>query len=132
MYTTKTVTIISAHDNSLSTTVNTWRALRLQKDLREAVYQRAVGRYNGHEEISFIVSTPGGTMGQFWQSLVVLAKRYGQESVLHVDANQQAALYFIEDGTWQHLGPYVQVTETEALSLGSYTKTEEGLYYAAK
>jgi hypothetical protein len=89
-------------------------------------FKKASGTYKGQSENSFVVivneQADIDTLANF------AFKSFGQESILHQDANQEARLIFA-DGTTQRLGRLEQVSKELALTLDSYTEMD-GKFYA--
>lgn len=88
-------------------------------------YKEATGLYKGQAENAFVVIIDN----QFdLQTLKDFAfKNFGQESILHQDANQEAYLLYA-DGTSERLGRLEQVTKEEALKQDSYTILNDNYY----
>jgi hypothetical protein len=107
-----------------------------QLNARELDYKRVEGFYQGETEVSYVVLIP--EPGDEHNALR-LARRYGQESALYVDANRHASLFLLnrEDGgpdireivrvpgTWQEL------PAAQALTLEAFTRDGDRYYAVA-
>lgn len=99
---------------------------------RNLDFKQVDGVYKGTRETSYVVLTP--TTGDE-QNAISLARRYGQESVLLVDANRYATLVFLNPGQG---GPHIKelkgvghwraTDRTEAETQDSYTQDGEAYY----
>ena len=85
----------------------------------------AQGVYKGTKENSFIVKVEN-KYDVMW--LTNLAKQFNQESILYIDARNQASLYYIESKTREKLGIFHKVPKSVADNLDAYTMTESGYY----
>lgn len=96
-------------------------------------FKECQGVYNGIEESSYIVKLSHDNEEREYQleTLKDFAfKNFNQESILHIDSNNAAYLYF-NDNSVNLLGKCQQVTKNEALNSGNYTLVN-GIYYATK
>lgn len=123
---TQQVVILSGE---LSTVNDNTRRTALLNDMIAELrlpFKRANGVYKGQSENSFVVivndQTDIDTLANF------AFKSFGQESILHQDANQEARLIFA-NGTTQRLGRLEQVSKELAESLENYT-VMDGKFYA--
>ena len=123
---TQQVIILSGE---LSTVNDNTRRTALLNDMIAELrlpFKRANGVYKGQSENSFVVivndQTDIDTLANF------AFKSFGQESILHQDANQEARLIFA-NGTTQRLGRLEQVSKELAESLENYT-VMDGKFYA--
>lgn len=82
-------------------------------------FKTAIGVYNGSKENSFVVVVNSQADIDVLKGFAF--KSFGQESILHQDANQEARLIFADDSTKQ-LGKLEQVSKELALSLDNYTE----------
>lgn len=125
------VFIISAFHADQSTGANLRDTKQLQLELEQAFgptfIKRVLGSYKGAEEQSFVVNGDR-------RKVLDIAAHFGQESVLHLDTNRQATLYFINQGpgteTYEKLGRLVTCTEEEAKAGDAWTyDRKQGQYY---
>jgi hypothetical protein len=121
-----------------STNIDRTGFLASQLKARGYDFARVVGCYRGKEEAAFIVLLDREDTG--FPELTRLARRWGQESILHVDANRNAVLHFIRhetggpdvNGQTQKLGVWRAVTEAAARALDAWTfNPATNLYYTA-
>jgi hypothetical protein len=133
MQTRVPVTILSAERAGLRPSQNEWRTTRLRRDLAMdgVAYSEADGCYSGTCERSFIVVTKGGEGSDDWGYVVRKAREWHQESVLHVDANGYATLYFLETGKHEPLGSFQELPEAVAKQASAFTRTRDGRYFVA-
>lgn len=121
------VVILSGELSSLSSNENDRRTILLNDMIAELrlPFKKALGTYKGQSENSFVVivndQTDIDTLAGF------AFKSFGQESILHQDANQEARLIF-NDGTTKNLGKLEQVSKEVALSLDNYTLMDNKYY----
>lgn len=125
------VVILSAETKTESTESNNRRTNNLEAclgDLNLAA-RRATGVYNGTQETSFVVlindQTDIDTLKDF------AFKSFGQESILHVDSNQEAVLIF-NDGKTEGLGRLEQVSKEIATGRDNYTIMGDSYYVTNK
>lgn len=88
-------------------------------------FKRAVGVYQGGKENSFVVVVNSQADIDVLKGFAF--KSFGQESILHQDANQEARLIFADDSTKQ-LGKLQQVSKELALTLDNYTEMDGKFY----
>ncbi len=93
--------------------------------LRSAPVQ---GSYQGVPEHSYAVQTPSVEAQGYVNKLGQVFK---QDSVMHVDANQNATLHY-GDGRQEWLGSMKQVPASEAQSLPGWSRDENGNFYTVK
>ena len=125
--------VISTSDRAIyDADLNAQRRDMLERQLavRGLDFKRVEGSYNGTNETSYVVLTPRDGDEHL---CLALASRYGQESVLIVDANRYATLAYVSQfgghitgskpvGFWRH------VTRQEAEEAGSYTRDGDSYY----
>lgn len=87
------------------------------------------GAYNGQTEPALLVLDAQPDRGDTERTLLRLARQYGQESILAVDANRQATLVFT-DGRRVFLGGFREVTAKQAARAPGYTE-RAGRYWVA-
>lgn len=104
-----------------------------QLEARDLDFKRVVGVWQGKEEVSYIVLIP--EPGDEHNALR-LARRYGQEAALYVDANRHATMLALnaEDGGPDikesiGVGQWLPVSKAYALAQDAYTRDGE-IYYA--
>jgi len=86
------------------------------------------GQYLGVPEHSYAVSTPTPQAADFVNKV---AQQFKQDSVMHVDANQNATLHY-GDGRQEWLGAMKQVPASEASTYAGWTRDENGNFYTVK
>jgi|SRR5690554_787961 len=86
-------------------------------DMRDLNYKEVVGSYQGTLEKSFMVDLDIKHL-DFFKSM---GRLFNQESILFVDAFNQATLIFMDNRDAIFLGEMKQVTESEAKSSEAYT-----------
>jgi hypothetical protein len=127
MNTVEQVVILSAELSKLSSVENDRRTVLLNDMITELrlPFKSAKGVYKGSAENSFVVivreQADIDTLTGF------AFKAFGQESVLHQDANQLAQLIYA-NGKTETLGKLVQVPKELAETLDNYT-IMEGKFY---
>lgn len=127
--------VISAERKGMLRDVNQWRTESLALQLRDEdmVYVPLEGHYDGVDEASFLVFLYRGDAGPAYTLLTKLAKRWGQESILYVDANGFATLAYTDMrpslpiGIWQDAGAGVATQGGNY----SYDRTQ-GRYYITR
>lgn len=107
-------------------TRRTWFELKLTQ--QGLSFRKALGRYQGRDEAAYIVLVHDEVEER---SLYRLAEAFKQDSVLSVDANGYAALFDADGKYLKNLGPFEEVSEEDAKTIGSYTYAG-GKYYAAR
>ena len=127
--------ILSAERADLDPEINAGRTntLRSQLAARDFAYTEVTGSYKGHTEASFFVLLDGGDGGYPFDTLIALARRYGQESVLSVDANRRATLHTLASGighTDTALGQWAPISAERAEHLDSWTRDGRGSYWS--
>lgn len=123
--------IMSAELSALSTEENAHRseALSAWLDAKGWAHKPVIGSYKGSEEIAVVIPV---TDSEHEAALYRLAKAYGQESVLYVDANRYATLIYVQTGKLAGLGMFRKVSELDARQREAYTHDiMEGAYYVA-
>ena len=137
MNTQKPFVIISAERPERGEAINADLTAQLlsQLEARSLYPKTVIGKYNGRSEVAYLVVLPGnGRYGAALSLLVQLATRYGQDTVLYVDSNRQAALYAPVSG-WmlrhvKELGPWREIRRCEAERYGAFTLSDDR-YFAA-
>ena len=127
--------ILSAERADLDPEVNAERTsnLRAQLAARDLAYTEVTGSYKGHTEASFLVLLESGDGGYPFDLLLSLARRYGQESVLSVDANRRATLHTLASGighTDTALGQWAPISAERAEHLDSWTRDGRDNYWS--
>lgn len=133
--------LLSAFRSEFAEDLNIARHAQLLTQLlaRDFGAKTVTGAYKGVSELSLCVPITGGEDGDDFAELLSLARRYGQESILHVSSQRHAALIHVaaywETGGCegvQGLGLWRQVSQPDAHSRDAYTYDPgEGAYYAA-
>lgn len=122
--------------DTVSTNPDRNNLLSAQLRARDYDFAPVTGCYQGKEEESFIALLDQDGAGFY--ELCRLARRWGQESILHVDANRHAVLHFINqeiggpdtNSQTQSLGIWRPVTEAVARALDAWTfNPATNLYY---
>lgn len=124
--------VLSAENPQWLADVNDWRTRSLEAQLRRDDLQFAPmeGNYNGHAEASFLVFCPGGDSGPAFTLVRKLAVRWGQESVLYVDANRMATLVYLDGRKSVELGMWHETGAGVAAKAGSFTyEPNAGRYF---
>lgn len=126
--------ILSASRAELTPELNSERSELLARQLaaRDLSFKRVDGVYKGSREISFLVLTPDDNAQA---ACYRLARRYGQESVLSVDANRYAALVFLtpdmggaDVASVSGVGYWRSAAAAEAEALDNYTRDGADFY----
>jgi len=88
------------------------------------------GCYKKRKEPALVVvdETPGND--QCEKDVLRLARQYGQESVLAIDATRHASLIYCEDEKRESLGEWRAVPQSVAKARDAYTR-RAGVYYVA-
>ena len=114
--------------------VNAERRDLLERQLtaRGLDWKRVEGSFAGSRETRYVVLTP---QDGDEHSCLQLARRYGQDSVLIVDANRYATLAYLHPGNggpdirgWKPVGFWRHVTRQEAEESGAYTRDGDSYY----
>lgn len=84
------------------------------------------GCYKGTKERAWLVFLDDDPQGAKFDHLVKLARRYGQESILHVDGNRLARLVYVGNDsdrrTWEEdIGKWTQVAYEYARVCDAYS-----------
>jgi len=116
--------ILSAELSINDSKINAANTGLLHKELIELglSFQAVVGRYNGSNEVSFLVITDNAKDREEVERLTL---KYNQECYLFCDSDQTAKLVY-EDGQEEFIGSLVELSEREAIALDSYTKIDCG------
>ena len=86
------------------------------------------GCYKGQREQSVLVELRDALD---WQRVLQAAAAFKQESVLYIDSDRIASLYYVDPfRESQRLGKLVPVSAQQAERLGNWTRTSNGQYYA--
>lgn len=122
--------IFSAERSNLTATANRDRTALLAGALTHSGidWQRVEGSYNGTQETAFLVFTYEGT--ETADRIEELARRYGQESILYVDAQRYAYLFMLKEQRTVEVGKWQEIPATEAHYHKAWTHLEDK-YYAA-
>lgn len=86
------------------------------------------GSYQGVTEHSYAVQTPSPKASDFVNKV---AAQFKQDSVMHVDENQNATMHY-GDGRQEWLGGMKQVPASEAQALPGWTRDTQGNFYTVK
>lgn len=130
--------VLSASRAELTPELNAERSALLERQLeaRDLSFKRVEGSYNGSREIAFLVLAPDDNA---LAACYRLARRYGQESVLHVDANRYAALVFLtpdvggpDIASVSGVGFWRSALQEEAESLPSFTRDGADYYITSE
>lgn len=89
-------------------------------------WQRVEGSYNGKRETSFLVFTYEGS--PFADRIEELARKYGQEFILYVDAQRLAYLLMLNEQRTIEVGTWREIPATEAHYHNSWTHVEDKYY----
>ena len=81
-----------------------------------------LGAYKGVKEQSFLALLPQGDDSHDFDAVLRLAKTYGQESILYVDAQRLASLHYMaDDADVEFVGQFGEAAEADALAQDGYT-----------
>ena len=127
--------ILSAERAEFDHQVNAQRTSDLSAQLaaRDFAFTKVTGSYKGHTKASFLVLLDGGDGGYPFDALLSLARSYGQESVLSVDANHRATLHTVVSGighTYTVLGRWAPISAERAEHLDSWTRDGRDNYWS--
>jgi len=124
--------IISAFRHDLPDENNVWRHKGLWRALNKAglypQHSEVEGKYKGKTELAFKVPVYDPVNDE--QKILTIARRFFQESVLHVDANWQAYLVYTDNGRVQHIGRWINIEERYLQDTDDYARID-GQYYVA-
>jgi len=109
-------------------------ALAAQLRARNLDFAPVSGYWRGAAEAAFIVLCPETHDGRALALVRLLADRYGQDAILHVDANRAAGLLLRSPGRALYadalaIGQWREVDDTDGLD--SWTETADGRTWAA-
>lgn len=123
--------VMSAELAELTKEENERRALALIGWLtrRGHSFKPVEGCYKGNREAAFVVLVPDEERER---QIMSLARAYGQESVLYVDANRKAYLRLLESGEEVPIGSWRAIPKAQAKAASAYTHdVTAGAYYVA-
>lgn len=86
---------LAGRGDMLNAQLTEFAARQLDNQFGEENVTRILGKYAGTAERSFVVFLDDDPGEAGYSYLVKLARRYGQESILHVDANYRAELVYV-------------------------------------
>jgi len=114
--------ILSAEKSERTTEENQQRTEGLEADLKQMKYhyEQVRGAYEGVEEISFVVYLDTDRVAEE-SNLLWVASQYGQESILHVDANRCVCLMTVDNPAIAYLGKWKSISEERAKECGAWT-----------
>lgn len=127
--------VISAENPTWLPDVNAWRTESLRKQLRddEMVFVPLEGHYNATNEASFLVYLYRGDAGPAFTLLRKLAARWGQESILYVDANRGASLIYLDGSPSLDVGLWQDTNAETARANAAYSyDPTQGRYYITR
>lgn len=127
--------VISAERETWRDDMNQWRTASLESQIahRDLAYVRVDGVYKGRAERSFVVFLPADRAAYTLEMLRGLARHWGQESILHVDANRGAELLYTDGRAPTDIGRWESVTAGEAANADGYTYSPDAdAYYIAR
>jgi hypothetical protein len=128
--------ILSAERTEYTPEINDWRTRSLEAQLthRDLSPVQIEGCYKGTREKSFLIAVPGGEAGYAFQTMIPqLARRWGQESWLYVDANRLASLHFCDERPTLILGQWWNAAPLEAKAKDAYSYLpDDGQYYIVR
>lgn len=122
------VVILSAETGNATFEGNRQRTENLEACLNDLnlTFKRGTGVYKGTQETSFVVIVNNETDIQVLKDFAF--KSFAQDSILHVDSNQEAVLIY-NDGTREQLGRLEQVSREVAIGRDSYTILDNDKFY---
>lgn len=124
--------ILSAERSCYAEDVNQHRTdqLAVQIIARDHDSAPVLGCYENACERSFLLLCEHGEDDAAYSDALRLARRYGQDAVLYVDANRHAVLINPKNGAiTRSLGRWRQTTREEARGRGAYTRAADGAFY---
>lgn len=77
-------------------------------------FKKIMGCYKGSNELAFIVPL------SYYKQLLPTINKYNQESVLIINADRKATLFYLKSGKNEQLGDFVNVSMEEAIDRESY------------
>ena len=92
-------------------------------------YKRGEGRYKNNDESIFIVKVSKELEIETLKDFAF--KSFNQESILHIDSNNESYLYY-GNGNTEQLGRLEQVSKSEALHYDNYTILNNKYYVSRK
>jgi hypothetical protein len=130
--------LFSAERAGFTDDVNEWRTQSCERQLRRGLpdsdFIYVDGCYKGASETSFLVLLPQGDSSYRFHEVARLAARWGQESILYVDANRSAVLCYLGlngmIARMEALGEWHEVLPEDARKLTAYT-SYAGRYFTA-
>jgi hypothetical protein len=99
--------------------------------VRGLPFKPLIGCYKGIQKSSYLVPLKSLEDDRL-ETLIDLARRYDQESILIADENRECQLLYVKTGKIEYLGVMTHVEESEALKSDAWTKTLDGFYYITK
>ena len=125
------VVILSAETGNATFEGNRQRTENLEACLNDLnlTFKRGTGVHKGTQETSFVVIVNNETDIEVLRDFAF--KSFAQDSILHVDSNQEAVLIF-NDGTREQLGRLEQVNREIATSRDSYTILDDKYFVTNK
>jgi hypothetical protein len=90
----------------------------VENELSQYGFKSVLGSYNGVQENSYVVDA---STDNALNDVLELAVNYNQESILIVDENRIASLYFIKTGLTTKLGNFTSISALEASKLDNWT-----------
>jgi hypothetical protein len=106
-------------------------SLRSQLAARDFDFVQVRGCYKGKEEDSFLVLCDPIADDYELGMLIGLANRHGQESILLVDAQRHATLFYLGSDPEAIPGTFQAVSVTEARQCDAWTR-RDNVYYIIK
>lgn len=122
--------VFSAERTGFTADVNAWRTQSAENQLRNMAgspdFIFVQGKYKDDCETSFLVLLPQGDTSYLFHAIARLAGRWGQESMLYVDANRHASLICLGGVNGQvssiaYQGKWEQVDRSTAQQCSAYT-----------
>ena len=89
-------------------------------------WKHVEGAYKGTIEDSYVVLNTSANL----ERVLTIAKATGQESILLVDHERYAELFFLKTQTYQGLGYLKEVSKGYAEQYGNYIKTKNAYFVA--
>ena len=130
------VVIISAERPHNEFSDNVYFTARLEDDIQDLglTYKRVLGSWLGREEKAFVVILSGDDNKREGQiaDLRLLARKYYQDAILHLDKYRQARLYH-DSGFEEDIGKFKPTIKAYALQCAGYTwDVSEDQYYVVE
>lgn len=113
--------IFSVFQFGYTTEANTDNHRTLMESLKIPSFE-TWGFYKGQPELSIVVTVSNYEKYNAWFDLILdIAKQFKQESILLVDSDDNADLYYVDTGMTKPLGVFQEASAVEAKKQDAYT-----------